>query len=161
MLNVFVFDSLLLLCCGYALWRGGAPERIGGIIFLLATALTVVAASGPASRFASVEMGIFIVDVATLVALIVLALRAERHWPLWVAGLQIVGTAGHAVKLVDPTVIPRAYAFALAFWSYPMLLILVLGTWRHQQRLAKFGADRSWSSSWGRSGRQRGGGPTG
>ena len=42
----------------------------------------------------------------------------------------------------------------LVFWSYPMLLLIVLGTFRHQQRLARFGADRSWSSSWGRSGRQ-------
>jgi hypothetical protein len=108
-----------------------------------------------------VEFGVFLVDVAALAAFVILALRADRYWPLWIAGLQIIGTAGHAVKLMDPGVIRTAYAFILAFWSYPMLLLIVLGTWRHQQRLAKFGADRSWSSSWGRSGRTRGGGPTG
>jgi cytochrome c-type biogenesis protein CcmH/NrfF len=63
----------------------------------------------------------------------------------------LIGTAGHTVKLVDPVVIPRAYAFVLALWSYPMLLLLVAGTWNHQRRLARFGVDKSWSSSSGRS----------
>ena len=53
-----------------------------------------------------------------------------------------------------------AYAFVLGFWGYLMLFILALGTWRHQQRLAKFGADRSWSTSWRRSGLRPEIGPT-
>lgn len=155
------FNALLLSCCGYAFLRGGAPERIAAAIFTIGTGLTVVAASGPASRFASLEVGILIVDGATLVALLILALCAERFWILWLTALQAIATAGHAIKLVDPAGFPWAYAFALAFWSYPMLLLIALGTWRHQRRLARFGVDRSWSSSWGRSGRTRGGGPTG
>jgi hypothetical protein len=160
MVKLLIFNTLLFGSCGYALWKGGAPERIGAGIFLIATVLTVIAASGPATRFSSVELGILIVDLAMLVALSILAVRAERFWPLWVTAFQLVATAGHALRFADPTVIPRAYAFILAFWSYPMLLILVLGTYRHQQRLAKFGVDRSWSSSWGRSGRQPKAGPT-
>jgi hypothetical protein len=27
-----------------------------------------------------------------------------------------------------------------------MLALIVLGTWNHQRRLARFGADRAWSS---------------
>jgi hypothetical protein len=108
-----------------------------------------------------VEVGVFFIDVGCLVAFLGVALRAARYWPLWVTALQVIGIAGHAIKLVDPAGFPWAYAFALAFWSYPMLLLIVLGTFRHQQRLAKFGVDRSWSSSWGRSGRTQGGGPTG
>jgi hypothetical protein len=34
----------------------------------------------------------------------------------------------------------------LAFWIYPQLLVLVLGTWRHQRRAKTIGADRSWST---------------
>lgn len=67
-------------------------------------------------------------------------------------GLHLIGTAGHAVKAVDPHVIPKAYAFILAFWSYPMLLLLVAGTWNHQKRLAKYGVDKSWSHFPSRSG---------
>jgi hypothetical protein len=161
MLKVAFYFSLLFVCWAYALLKGGAPERSGATIIGVGSILTVLAASGPANRFGSVEVGIFLVDAACLVAFLVLALRAERYWPLWIAGLQLLGTAGHAVKLVDPEILRRAYWFIQGFWSYPMLLLIVLGTWRHQQRLTRFGVDRSWSSSWGRSGRTREAGPTG
>jgi hypothetical protein len=152
MAQVVFYFALLFTCWVYALLRGAAPERIGATVIGVGSIVTVLAASGPTNRFASVEIGIFLVDVACLVAFLLLALRANRYWPLWIAGLQLIGTAGHAVKLVDPEVIRRAYWFIQGFWSYPMLLLIVLGTWRHQRRLAKFGVDNSWSSSWRRSG---------
>jgi hypothetical protein len=103
--------------------------------------------SNPAARFGAVEEGVFLVDLAAFVAFLVLALRAERYWPLCIAALQAIGTAGHAAKLLDPGVIRSAYAFALSFWTYPMLLLVVIGTWNHQKRLARNGVDKSWSSS--------------
>jgi hypothetical protein len=141
-----IFDLLLLLSCGYAVWHGGPPERVGAAIYVAGVLLTQLAASGAAGRYASVEAGILVVDAAMLLALLGLALHAERFWPLWVTALHGISTAGHVVKLVAPEVIPWAYAFALAFWSYPMLLLLVLGTWQHRKRLARHGADKSWST---------------
>lgn len=160
MLKVVFYFSLLFVCWAYALAKGAGPERIGASIIGVGSILTVLVASGPTNRFASVEVGIFLVDVACLIAFLALALRAERYWPLWIAGLQLIGTAGHAVKLVDPEIIRRAYWFILGFWSYPMLLLIVLGTWRHQQRLVKFGIDKSWSSFSVPWGQQRKAGPT-
>jgi hypothetical protein len=109
--------------------------------------LTLAVVSAPVGRFHSVEVGILLVDVAALVAFLVLALFAERLWPIWVTSLHAIGTAGHAVKLADPQVLGWAYHFALAFWSYPMLFLLALGTWNHQKRLAKRDVDKSWSNS--------------
>lgn len=146
MLQSAIYFSLVFACWMYAMLRGGAPERIGITILAVGSVLTVVAVSGPARRFGSIEIGIFLVDVTALVGFLILAMRAERWWPLWVTSLQAIGTAAHAVKLVDPEVIRWAYAFALAFWSYPMLFLVALGTWNHQKRLAKFGVDKSWSS---------------
>jgi hypothetical protein len=146
MLESIVYFALLFACWSYALWRGGAPERIGASILGVGSILTVLAVSGPSRRFGSVEVGILIVDVAALIAFAALALRAERFWTLWMTALHAIGTAGHAVRLADPHLIRWGYAFALAFWSYPMLLLLVAGTWNHRKRLARFGADRSWSS---------------
>jgi len=151
MLPAYAYLTILLICWVYALLKGGAPERIGASVIGLGSVLSLVAASSPGARFGSVEVGVFLVDVAAFAVFLGLALRAERHWPLWVAALQAIGTAGHAAKLADPTVIPLAYAFVLAFWVYPMLLLVVMGTWQHQRRLAKFGVDKSWSSSSGRS----------
>jgi hypothetical protein len=152
MLPVEIFYAILALCCLYATVRGGTPERIGAAIFLGAAILTTAALSAPSARWGTVEAGVFAVDVVMLGALIALALFAERLWPLWVTALQLIGTAGHAAKLASPEVIREAYAFVMAFWSYPMLSLLVFGTWNHQRRLARFGVDKSWSSSSGRSG---------
>jgi hypothetical protein len=159
MVQSLVFLALLIGCCGYAFLRGGTPERAAALIFAASAILTLVALSSPAIRWNSVEYGAFLVDVATLAALVVLALRSNRLWPLWVTALQAIGTAGHAVKLADPEVIRWAYAFALAFWSYPMLLLLALGTWNHQRRLTRNGADKSWSTSSGRWDRRPPAGP--
>lgn len=155
------FDLLLLTCCGYALWKGGAPERITAAIFLAGVALTRFAASLGAQRWSSLEIGILLVDSAMLLALLAIALKADRFWPMWVVALHLLATAGHAVRLADPTVMRWGYAFALAFWSYPMLVILAGGTWCHQRRLARQGTDRSWSPSFGRSAGRRRAGPTG
>jgi hypothetical protein len=151
MLPAYAYLTILLICWAYALLKGGAPERIGASVIGLGSVLSLVAASSSGARFGSVEVGVFLVDVAAFAVFLGLALRAERHWPLWVAALQAIGTAGHAAKLTDPKVIPLAYAFVLAFWVYPMLLLVVMGTWQHQKRLAKFGVDKSWSSFSGRS----------
>lgn len=143
--KMIFFYVLLLVCCGYALLRGGAPERIGAAIYAVGTGLTVVALQEAAIRYGSVEVGALIVDMAALIAFLVLALRARRFWPLWIAALQAVGTAGHLAKLADPELMRWAYAFLLGIWSYPMLLLLAIGTYNHQQRLRRFGSDPAWS----------------
>lgn len=144
---LWFYYTLLALCCALTFLKGGAPERIGTAILAIGSILTLAALWGRTNHYRSVDVGVLLVDVACLLAFLVLALRAERYWPLWITALQIIGTAAHGVKLADPAIIGRAYAFALAFWSYPMLLLLALGTWRHQRRLARHGADPSWSTS--------------
>ena len=139
------FYLLLLVCCGYALLRGGAPERIGAAIYAVGTGLTVLARGEAAIRYGSVEVGALIVDVAALIAFLVLALRARRLWPLWMTAFQAISSAGHIAKLADPEMIRWAYAFLLGIWSYPMLLLLAIGTYNHRQRLKRFGSDPAWS----------------
>ncbi|HEX8623528.1 MAG TPA: hypothetical protein VF782_00470, partial [Allosphingosinicella sp.] len=123
--------------------------------------LSYAALSSTATLYRSFEREIFLIDLATLLGLLIVALRADRLWPLCIAALQMVGTAGHAVKLADPQVLPYAYAFALRFWGYPMIALIMLGTWNHQRRLIKFGVDKSWSSSSARSAPQPPTGPIG
>jgi hypothetical protein len=160
MFPYWVFYSLLAASCLYALLRGGPPERIGAGIFAISALLSTAAVSAHPIRYISIEVGVLAVDLAMLAALLALALRAERFWPLWVSALHIIGTAGHAVKAFDPEVLRLGYAFAMAFWSYPMLLLLVAGTWCHRKRLKRNGADISWSSSFARSETRPRGRPT-
>lgn len=159
MLPIELYYAFAIACSIYAGIRGGAPERIGAAVILVGSALTTAGMSGPSSRYAALESGALLVDGAALLAFLFLSLRAERFWPLCVTALQIVGTAGHAVKLVDTEVLRTAYAFAMAIWSYPMWFLVVLGTWNHQRRLARNGVDKSWSTSFSRSGPRPPGGP--
>src|SRR4029079_17175030 len=49
---------------------------------------------------------------------------------------------GHILKGIDPDLLPRAYGAALQFWSYPILLILAVGTFRTQRRLGRTASSR-------------------
>lgn len=154
------FLLLLVGCCSYALVAGGGPERLGASLYALACLATVVAASAPPIRFRSVEVGVLLVDATIFFAFCILAVRANRFWPIWVSSFLGLGVLGHLARWLGPEVIPWAYAAILSIWSYPILLLIALGTWNHRKRLARFGVDRSWSSFSGRSASPRRGGPT-
>ena len=86
-------------------------------------------------RYAGVEEGLLLVDLAVLAGFITVALRSKRFWPLWVAGLQLTTSLGHILKGVDQDLLPQAYVAALQFWSYPILIVLAVGTFRTDRRL--------------------------
>jgi len=143
--RVIAFNLLHLLVSGYALLRGGPPERIAGASLLGATLLTRLVQNQLPVRFVGVEWGVFCVDLTLFAVLLGIALDADRYWPLWMAALHGLGTFGHIVRLLDVDVLRTAYAFLTAVWSYPILLLLVCGTARHQNRRRRRGVDRSWS----------------
>ena len=136
MLGATIFIPILFAVCAYAWWRGGADERIVALTCLAGTAATLLVISPLRQRYAGVEEGLLLVDLAVLAGFITVALRSKRFWPLWVAGLQLTTSLGHLLKGIDQDLLPRAYGAALQFWSYPILVILVVGTYRrHRRRL--------------------------
>lgn len=145
--RVALFNLLHVVASGYAVVRGGAPERIAGVAMLVATLATRLVQSQAAVRFAGVEWGVFCVDVALLAILLAVALEADRYWPLWMAALQGLGTTAHLSKLLEVELLRPAYAVLAAIWSYPMLVLLFCGALRHHLRQRRFGNDRAWSRS--------------
>jgi len=131
----FILYHLLLFgACGYALLRGNTDARIVGAVFLIGNFVTYALRSQWAESYSSVESGIFVVDVLAFLAFTYAALISERFWPLWVSGLQLTTNLGHVMKAVDLHLMPLAYAAALRFWGYPILIILAVGVWRSQRR---------------------------
>ena len=137
MFGALVFAPLLLAVCIYAWWRGGRDERFVAATCLAGTLATMLAISPLRQRYAGVEEGLMLVDLAVLLAFIAVALRSKRFWPLWVAGLQLTTSIGHLLKGIDQELLPRAYGAALQFWSYPILLILAVGTYRSHRRMTE------------------------
>lgn len=159
-MNHFFF-ALLFVCCLYAFVAGGGPERIGAASYALACIASHLLFSAPPIKFRSVEVGVFIVDVLVFTAFAILALRANRFWPIWVTALLGLGVLAHLARWAGPGTIPWAYQLILSIWSYPILALIVIGTFNHQRRLARFGADRSWTSSSTPSDDKRAAGPNG
>ena len=136
MLSPIVYHLLLVAVAAYAFLRGRSDERMAAAICVIATIATRLVLSPVTSRYSGVELGVLLVDLLTLVGFVVIALRTDRFWPLWVAGLQLTTLVAHVLKAVQIDLLPHAYAAAGRFWVYPIFLIIVIGTWRsHQRRL--------------------------
>jgi len=135
--HYIIFWTILLAICGFAWWRGRKDERLAATACLLATIVTVVLIPPVAQRYSKPDLVLLAIDVAMLGAFTTIALTSRRFWPLWVAGFQLTMTLSHAMKAIDPDLIPRAYAAASIFWSYPILLTILVGTWRTNRKVAQ------------------------
>jgi hypothetical protein len=130
MLPASLYWVLLLASCAYALWQGRRDERIAATVCLLGSIGSSFVLSPWRMRYSNVEFGLAAIDIIALVIFTAVALRSTRFWPLWVAGLQLTTSVAHLMKAVELDLMPQAYAAALRFWIYPILLIIVVGTWR-------------------------------
>jgi hypothetical protein len=148
MWHVYLYLTLLILCCGYAFARGGTPERLAALMVIMAVAASAVVESGRLARFYSLEVDLFLVDVALFLGALALAAFANRFWPIWMAAVEGFAVFGHlAVWITPSSIVPKVYAVATAFSAYPTLLLLALGTYRHRKRLMRLGIDPPWRNS--------------
>jgi hypothetical protein len=127
-----LYWTLLALTCAYAWVRGGSDERVIAVVCLLASVVTAFVLAPWGQRYSHVEAGEMMVDLGVLAAFVMVAVRSDRFWPLWVAGLQLTSSLAHLMKGINFELLPQAYAAATKIWSYPILLIIIVGTWRHQ-----------------------------
>jgi hypothetical protein len=137
MVRLTLYYLLLFGACGYALRRGKVDARIVAVAFFVGNFATIALRSRLHGGYSSLEPGIFAVDVACFFAFTYAALISDRFWPLWVSGLQLTTSFGHVLKVLHTDMLPLAYAAALRFWGYPILIILALGVWRSQRRFTR------------------------
>lgn len=147
MIDPLFYWCLLGLAALYIGFAGAAPERIGIGIVAVGSLFSFVVGTLEGLEFERFELGVFLIDLAVLAAFVALALFADRHWPLGVAGLQLVGLSSHAAELVSSQVIAWAYSIGQSLWAYPMIVLIVAGAVRHRRRLRALGTDRSWWTS--------------
>lgn len=139
-----IYLMLLIAGCLYAAIRGGAPERWGAGLLVLAVVATNVALALQWLRYQETYVGAMIVDIVFAAALVVLAVKANRFWPLWAAAVQLDEVLTHLVMFRAATG-SFSYAYALLVFSYPLPILLAIGTWRHRRRLKTHGDDPAWS----------------
>jgi hypothetical protein len=130
-----LFRTLLAIVALYAFLRGRRDERQIGVMLVCGVLATHLVISPLHNRFSTLETPVMLVDIVVFFGFLWVALKSERFWPLWIAGLQLTALFGHVMKLIDAGLFSWAYGAALAMWGYPILLILAIGTWRGQRRM--------------------------
>ncbi len=85
------------------------------------------------TSWTGVEVGIFAIDIVALVAFIHLAINSDRFWPMWATAFHLLAVTIHTAMLAAPEIAPWAFATGAAFWAYPMLLALAIGSYEHAQ----------------------------
>jgi hypothetical protein len=90
----------------------------------------------------------FLLDAGTCVALVSIALVANRKYTLWIGSLQVLALNAHLARMLitDPTSV--AYAINYIMPSYLQMIALAGGLLAHRNRLHRFGKYRSWRRHW-------------
>ncbi len=130
----FTLFITFLVSTGIAFRWGGFDERFCAVAMTIAT---VVSNLDSTRSFAQTETSLVIVDLLLFLALLVVALRSDRFWPMWATAFQLVAMLVHAGSTVQQGDFAWAYYIALVFWSFPALIALGAGTWLEVRR-------RSW-----------------
>lgn len=120
-----IFTVLVFTTVGIALWFGGYPERSTAIALLVAAALTPLAQT---SFFSEPEYGILAVDVMLLFWLANIAFTSDRFWPMFATGFHLIGILIHVARIAEADIPPAVYGFSQIFWSYPVMISLLVGT---------------------------------
>lgn len=121
----YIYLVFLLAACSMAWLCGKRTEHWGAAVILVGSLLSpVVQLSAP---FKSFDLPLFLLDLTVLALFFAIALRSDRFWPMWSAAFHLIATTTHLARLVNPTILPEAYAHAQAFWAYPMLTAMVIG----------------------------------
>jgi hypothetical protein len=125
-LPYWVWDGYVVAVCVAALCLGGRSERVGAAAILggwIASVLvTIPGGWEPANLLVAV-------DIAVLLALVGLALRSHRYWPILAAAFQLLAIITHWAHSLDRTLSGWAYMTAGIIWGYLLVGALALGTW--------------------------------
>ena len=126
---------LVLLGCGFGLWKGGPPERIGALVILVNSALTLVGGN----VFSEDNSYLFnlVLDGGTAVGFLAMTLMYGR---MWLGAAMLVYAAQFALRsyyLVMDKEPDRLHAMINNANFMAIILCIVIGTglaWRARAR---------------------------
>lgn len=128
--------SLLAMALAYALRRGGKPEGIAAAILVGIQIIDLLyhTVSGATGIYREVDLVHAGIDLLALVAIVWLALSADRFWTLWLGALQLIATLAHLIRVLDIEMYPIVYAVIIEgpFWG--QMIVVALGTWLYARR---------------------------
>lgn len=115
---------LMLIVCGWALWRGGKPERVAAAAMVAAWIGTSFVLD---RRFIDIQWATLAVDLILLAVLVGLSLVYRRRWLLAASGFHLLGVATHGAMVMDDKIQAAPYIVALGIWSCAVVASLAYG----------------------------------
>lgn len=149
-LNTYRVDAqhIASVFLALAVWRwGGGPERWLTGIFVATMVVPVYLLKGVGMGVPTVGTHAwvyFVIDLVAMAGFAAVALNANRNYPLWVAGFQLVAVGAHMIKGMVNGVSLLALVILIVGPSYCQLLVLIAGFVSHIRRERRFGTYRDW-----------------
>jgi len=143
-------DILAYSICACALIWGMGPERAIAAIWLVIFEWVPGLYElfwGVKYQLASTDMFLATLDVAAGLGWVLIALNANRNYPMLIAALQLLVIAAHLARGAIDSIAPVAYALMVTAPGWLQLLLLGLGLARHLLRTKRYGSYREWRAS--------------
>lgn len=150
MARAYLLHGVLVVLFALALRRGGAPERI-----LTTTLLSMLVfdriyhlmTDHHAVMLGGVDLGHFAIDLVALVVFLAVATWANRIYPLWIGGAQLIALSSHFYPLIAQDLRGASYLAMSIMPSYAQTIAMACGLTAHMRRVKKRGNCRSWRTS--------------
>jgi len=143
-----IFNAIMAVVLGFALLRGGRPERLGVLInlggFAAATAFRLTAS---AVAWVPGHVVVLVIDAVVAAGFYWLGITTIRFWPIWAAGFAVANIFMSIVGALLPSVPLFAYHTGLGIYAYLALGALALGTFRLPRSAEPYlrdGSRQSW-----------------
>jgi len=143
--DVLVVLGLSAAIIGFAVRRGGQPEKFGAAVIALNLCIDLAVRQW-AGRwdFTAFSTTRFVIDLAEFGLLFFLAMNANRVWPIFSAAAQLVAIGGSLAVLRSDGGMQVAYWAVTQLPLFGQLAALMIGTFLHSRRQAVIGPYRDW-----------------
>lgn len=122
--------------CGWAIWRGGWPERLVATALLVNALVSPLTQTHPLSR--APEMAMFVLDSAFTLLVLFTALKSDRWWPLFCCAFAFLGALTHLAQHLNIDVDQFVYMTAIVLWNYLVVFAIAGGmlelAWRKRPK---------------------------
>ena len=134
----FAIQALLIVAIfGYAMRSGGAPEKLVSSIYLVL--LLIVTGSFFVPDVWPLELsqnGLYLrgsLDLLALIAIVIVGLRFDRWWVLWVASLQLICVWVYILEFAEIAIHPVIFTIMERWPTWLAIFITGIATWRHSR----------------------------
>ncbi len=140
-------DVLAFSICFAAFIWGAWPERAMAAVWFVVLELSLWMHSiawGSTFQFTDTDLFLASTDICAGILWILVALNANRNYPMVIAALQVLVVAAHLVRGLVDAISPISYAVMVTAPGWLQLIVLAIGLGRHVGRNRRYGPYREW-----------------